>query len=56
MNVALETLDRRYLTPQPGLDSRWLNGALHEVLAKVDTMLPRFTATFPAASAQKFCW
>ena len=51
MTVVLETLDRRYLAPQPGLDSRWLREALHEVLVKVDAMLPRFTATFPAASA-----
>ncbi|EAC1132062.1 glucuronyl hydrolase [Salmonella enterica subsp. enterica] len=51
MTVALEMLDSRYLAPQPGLDSRWLREALHEVLAKVDAMLPRFTTTFPAASA-----
>lgn len=51
MTVVLEMLDRRYQAPQPGLDSRWLREALHEVLAKIDAMLPRFTATFPAASA-----
>lgn len=51
MTVALETLDSRYLAPQPGLDSHWLGEALREVLVKVDAMLPRFTATFPAASA-----
>lgn len=51
MTVALETLDSRYLAPQPGLDSRWLSEALREVLAKVDEMMPRFTMTFPAASA-----
>ncbi|WP_249358506.1 glycoside hydrolase family 88 protein, partial [Citrobacter sp. wls757] len=56
MTVALETLDNRYLTPQPGLDSRWLNEALHEVLAKVDAMLPRFATTFPAASATDGCY
>ena len=47
MTVALETLDSRYLAPQPCLDSRWLSEALREVLAKVDEMMPRFTMTFP---------
>jgi len=51
MTIALETLDRRYLGPQPGLDPHWLSEALREVLVKVDAMMPRFTTTFPAASA-----
>ncbi|MBZ0060248.1 MULTISPECIES: glycoside hydrolase family 88 protein [unclassified Leclercia] len=51
MKVALETLDTRYSLPQPGLDPRWLQDALAQVIRQVDVMLPRFTTTFPAASA-----
>ncbi|MEL2240784.1 glycoside hydrolase family 88 protein [Leclercia adecarboxylata] len=51
MKVALETLDTRYSLPQPGLDPRWLQDVLAQVIRQVDVMLPRFTTTFPAASA-----
>lgn len=51
MTVALETLNSRYLAPQSGLDQRWLREALDAVLSQIDLMLPRFTTTFPAASA-----
>lgn len=51
MTIALEALDARYFSPQPGLDKTWLSGAIAEVLGQLDAMLPRFTATFPAASA-----
>lgn len=51
MTITLETLDSRYLTQQQELDSHWLNTAIQEVLTKVDSMLPRFMTTFPAASA-----
>lgn len=51
MKVALETLDGRYSLPQSGLNARWLHEALAQVIRQVDAMLPRFTATFPAASA-----
>ena len=51
MTIALEALDSRYFLPQPGLDRAWLDGAIGDVLIRLDAMLPRFTATFPAASA-----
>ena len=50
MTIALEALDSRYFLPQPGLDRAWLDGAIGEVLTQLDAMLPRFTATFPAAT------
>lgn len=49
----LETLDSRYLTAQPVLDKAWLDAAINETLASIDAMLPRFTDTFPAASAHE---
>ena len=52
MTIALETLDRRYFSPQPALDKRWLDAAIQDVLNSIDAMLPRFSQTFPAASAQ----
>lgn len=51
MTIALEALDSRYFLPQPGLDRAWLDGAIGDILIRLDAMLPRFTATFPAASA-----
>ena len=51
MTIALEALDSRYFLPQPGLDRAWLDGAIGDVLTRLDAILPRFTATFPAASA-----
>jgi hypothetical protein len=51
VTIALEALDSRYFLPQPGLDRAWLDGAIGDVLIRLDAMLPRFTATFPAASA-----
>jgi len=56
MTVVLETLDRRYFAPQPGLDEPWLQSALAEVIAQIDAMLPRFSTTFPAASAMDGCY
>lgn len=56
MTIALEALDTRYFSPQPGLDKRWLDEAIAEVLGQLDAMLPRFTATFPAASATHGCY
>ena len=53
MTIALEALDARYLSPQPRLNHTWLNAAIGEVLTQLDAMLPRFTATFPAASATR---
>jgi len=52
VTIALETLDRRYFSPQPALDKRWLDAAIQDVLNSIDAMLPRFSQTFPAASAQ----
>lgn len=52
MSVILERLDCRYFAPQPALDKAWLNGAIADVLSSIDAMLPRFSQTFPAASAQ----
>jgi unsaturated chondroitin disaccharide hydrolase len=51
VTIALETLDSRYSAPQPGLSQSWVQDALADVLAQIDAMLPRFTTTFPAASA-----
>ncbi|HBC83772.1 MAG TPA: glucuronyl hydrolase [Escherichia sp.] len=51
MKVALETLDTRYSLPQAGLNACWLQDAIAQVIRQVDAMLPRFTTTFPAASA-----
>lgn len=56
MTIALEALATRYFSPQPGLDKRWLDEAIAEVLGQLDAMLPRFTATFPAASATHGCY
>lgn len=56
MTIALEALDTRYFSPQPGLDKRWLDEAIAEVLGQLDAMLPRFTATFPGASATHGCY
>ena len=53
MTIALEALDTRYFLPQPGLDRAWLDGAIGDVLIRLDAMLPRFTATFPSASATR---
>jgi hypothetical protein len=47
VTIALEALDSRYFLPQPGLDRAWLDGAIGDVLIRLDAMLPRFTATFP---------
>ncbi len=51
MKVALETLDTRYSLPQAGLTAHWLQDAMAQVIRQIDAMLPRFTTTFPAASA-----
>lgn len=51
MTIALETLDARYFHTSPGLDKVWLETALQDTLRSIDEMLPRFTRTFPAASA-----
>ena len=48
-NIVKETLDARYTIPAAPLDKVWLNGALREVLDRLDAMIPRFTETFPAA-------
>lgn len=53
MTIALEALDTRYFSPQPRLDRAWLDGAIGDVLIRLDAMLPRFTATFPSASATR---
>ncbi|HEJ8154652.1 TPA: glycoside hydrolase family 88 protein [Klebsiella oxytoca] len=53
MTIALEALDTRYFSPQPGLDRAWLDGAIGDVLIRLDAILPRFTATFPSASATR---
>lgn len=53
MTVTLETLDARYNIPQPALSRSWLCEAMADVLNQLDAMLPRFTTTFPAASASK---
>lgn len=53
MTIALEALDARYLSLQTRLNHTWLNAAIGEVLTQLDAMLPRFTATFPAASATR---
>ena len=50
-NIVKETLDARYTIPAAPLDNVWLNGALREVLDRLDAMMPRFTETFPAAAA-----
>lgn len=50
-NIVKETLDARYTIPAAPLDKVWLNGALREVLDRLDAMIPRFTETFPAAAA-----
>lgn len=51
MSVTLEKLDSRYLAPMAGLDQRWLREAIDDVIRQIDLMLPRFSTTFPAASA-----
>lgn len=51
MSVTLEKLDSRYLAPVAGLDQRWLREAIDDVIRQIDSMLPRFSTTFPAASA-----
>lgn len=51
MSVTLEKLDSRYLAPVAGLDQRWLREAIDDVIRQIDLMLPRFSTTFPAASA-----
>lgn len=51
MNITLEALDPRYSLPQPELDRTWLKQAIADVLVQIDAMLPRFSSTFPAASA-----
>ncbi|WP_312999010.1 glycoside hydrolase family 88 protein [Leclercia sp.] len=51
MKIALETLNARYSLPHSGLDARWLQEAIAKVIRQIDAMLPRFTDTFPAASA-----
>ncbi|HCD5408745.1 TPA: glycoside hydrolase family 88 protein [Klebsiella oxytoca] len=53
MTIALEALDTRYFSPQPGLDRAWLDGAIGDVLIRLDAILPRFTATFPSASTTR---
>jgi len=51
VKIALETLNARYSLPHSGLDARWLQEAIAKVIRQIDAMLPRFTDTFPAASA-----
>nr|WP_318383613.1 glycoside hydrolase family 88 protein [uncultured Enterobacter sp.] len=51
MSVVLESLDARYSAPQLALTQTWLSQAIGDVLSSIDAMLPRFTDTFPAASA-----
>ncbi len=51
MKIALESLDARYSLPHSGLAARWLQEAIAKVICQIDAMLPRFTNTFPAASA-----
>ncbi|MEQ9742993.1 glycoside hydrolase family 88 protein [Pectobacterium actinidiae] len=53
MSVILEPLNARYEAYQPPLSQVWLNDAIQDVLKKVDEMLPRFSHTFPAASASE---
>lgn len=50
-DIAREPLDARYTASTAPLDDAWLNGALREVLDRLDAMMPRFTETFPAAAA-----
>ncbi|WP_413728576.1 glycoside hydrolase family 88 protein [Sodalis sp. RH19] len=52
MSVVLESLDPRYAAGQSYLTPAWLQAAIGDVLKSIDAMLPRFTATFPAASAR----
>ncbi len=51
MSIVLEPLDPRYTAVQTPLSATWLQAAIADVLASIDAMLPRFTATFPAASS-----
>ncbi|MBA5204243.1 glycoside hydrolase family 88 protein [Pectobacterium aroidearum] len=51
MTIILEPLDARYEASHPPLSPVWLNDAIQDVLKKLDEMLPRFSNTFPAASA-----
>ncbi|MEQ9903797.1 glycoside hydrolase family 88 protein [Pectobacterium aroidearum] len=51
MTIILEPLDARYEASHPPLSPVWLNDAIQDVLKKLDEMLPRFSHTFPAASA-----
>ncbi|MEQ9889141.1 glycoside hydrolase family 88 protein [Pectobacterium zantedeschiae] len=51
MTIVLETLDTRYEASQPPLSQAWLSDAIQDVLKRLDEMLPRFSQTFPAASA-----
>ncbi|GKW17733.1 glycosyl hydrolase [Pectobacterium carotovorum subsp. carotovorum] len=53
MSVILEPLNARYEAYQPPFSQVWLNDAIQDVLKKVDEMLPRFSHTFPAASASE---
>ncbi len=48
---ACECISERYLEPCDYLDSHWVEGAIEEVLHKIDNMIPRFGSTFPSASA-----
>ncbi len=50
MTIALETLDRRYFSPQDVLDKDWIDSAIRDVLSSIDALLPRFSHTFPAAN------
>jgi unsaturated chondroitin disaccharide hydrolase len=52
VTITLETLDRRYFSPQPTLEKAWFDAAIQDVLNSIDDLLPRFSHTFPAASAQ----
>lgn len=49
MTIMLEFLDQRYRVQQSGLSQTWLKEAITEALTKIDSMLSRFSLTFPAA-------
>ncbi|MEQ9849509.1 glycoside hydrolase family 88 protein [Pectobacterium brasiliense] len=53
MTVILEKIHSRYQVPQPMLTPTWLQHAMQDVLTSIDAMLPRFSHTFPAASADR---
>lgn len=52
MSVILEPLHPRYQASYSALTRQWLQDAIGDVLARIDAMLPRFSHTFPAASAE----